>query len=349
MSDEVLFQHLMDHLFSFYYGKIGLCLDCKQCGPFVAKGALTQSLFEMIAKAIFVLRKGLSKELEWVKTQVMSSPEKYVRCLMMICLSEEFSTSNFFQKLINVCSVVTELGIDAYKSYKRKFYKLTPRILTVFFENNLKGTFNKCGGWKQLEKYLSGQDYLQFSGEWTTYLDDECGGKFPKKVREGLSEFFRIRKQWSNPPKLYKPPRKQDPNLWNNLTIQVVSTLDASLLAELEVSSTDEKGSTSTLDEKSKSLSELGAVGGRSREHSVTSERDEASEGTDDIEATLSDIKNMFKELLSETASPSSDETAKRLASNLGPFFERLKSNLERVVSILNLMENSKTGSVGPG
>ncbi|GFT06049.1 hypothetical protein NPIL_297491, partial [Nephila pilipes] len=79
MSDAELFRHLMDHLFSFYYGKIGLCLECDETGPFVAKGALTQSLFEMIAKAIFVLNTILvvpwMSYLASCRNRMLSSPE----------------------------------------------------------------------------------------------------------------------------------------------------------------------------------------------------------------------------------------------------------------------------------
>ncbi|GFU07632.1 hypothetical protein NPIL_554591 [Nephila pilipes] len=184
------------------------------------------------------------------------------------------------------------MGLNVYATSKKKYYKLNPCILTAFFDKKLKYDFNKHDGWHRLENYLAGQSYIQFSGEWTVYLNDD------------------------------------------------------SLLTELSLSGLEEKLSTLKPDEasNSKSLSELGAVGKRSldiREHTITFKRDETSQGNEemhDIEAILSDIKNMFKELVSVTVSPSSDESAKLLASNLGPFFERLKSNLERFVSILNLM-----------
>ncbi|GFS86944.1 uncharacterized protein NPIL_464251 [Nephila pilipes] len=343
MSDAELFRHLMDHLFSFYYRKIGQIPECDH-RPFVEKGAITQSLFEMFAKAMFALCDTLALawghlgEEELVK--VLSTPENYVSSVMKICIIEECLTPIYYEKLVHVCCVVTALGVYIYNTTPKKFYKLTPRILTVFFENKLIHGFKKRGGWNRLEKYLASQDYLQFSGDWTDYMgpDNKSKKRIPKRVHDKLFELFITRMERISSKKCLKEWEEQ---LVKDLTRQVVSTLDASLLAELKVSPTDEKGSTSILDEESKSVSELGAVGGRSREHSVTSERNETSGGkgkTDDIEAILSDIKNMFSELVSVTVSPSSDETAKRLASNLDPFFERLKSNLERVVSILNLL-----------
>ncbi|GFT97740.1 hypothetical protein NPIL_96361 [Nephila pilipes] len=235
---------------------------------------------------------------------------------MKICIIEERLTPMYYEKLVNVCSLITALGIHIYNTKQKKYYKLTPHILTVFFENKLIHGFKTRGGWNRLEKYLASQDYLQFSGDWTDYLGpkEKRKKRIPKRVDDKLFELFKNRIKGVVSRKCYK---------------------------ECDEQLTDEKGSTSTLDEESKSLSELGAVRGRNSEHSVTSERNETSGGkgkTDDIEAILSDIKNMFSELVSVTVSPSSDETAKRFASNLDPFFERLKSNLERVVSILNFL-----------
>ncbi|GFS86940.1 uncharacterized protein NPIL_464231 [Nephila pilipes] len=343
MSDEILFRHLMDHLFSFYYEKFFGHLECNKTETFVAKGALTQYLFEMIATAVFVLDHSLV--VPWVTllkkqlNRMLSSPEMYVSYLMQICVIETELTTNICEKFVNVCGVVTAMGVYIYFTTRRKFYKLTPRILIVFFENQLNSDFKLRGGWTALEEYLCRQDYLQVSGE--------SGEKSPKKVEDKLLELRRKNVSFG------MGEGSGNYQLLKNLTGQVVSTLDSSLITELSLSSQEEKLLTSTKEEasNSKSLSELYPVGGRSLEigeRSISSERDKTpveNEEIKDIEAILSDIKNMFSEPVSKTTSSSSDESAKRLASNLGSFFERLKSNLERVVSILNLMQTRETGT----
>ncbi|GFT84779.1 hypothetical protein NPIL_224901 [Nephila pilipes] len=314
MSDAELFQHLMDHLLSFYFRKIGLIPECDH-RPFVEKGALTQSLLEMIAKAMFVLGESLARAWETFTGALMNlvvpTPEKYVWHIITVCLVEERLTPLFYEKFVHVCALATTLGVVVYLATQKEFYKLTPRILTVFFENILIHGFKTHGGWNKLEKDLASQDYVHISGDWADYIG------------HGVED----------------------------LTRQVISALDASSIRELKAPTKKLKRSTSMRKKATKSLSEIGAVGGRSLEideHLITSKRNETSHGNeemDDIEAILSDIKNMFTELVSVTVPSSSDESAKRLANNLGPFFERLKSNLERVVSILNLMQNSENGN----
>ncbi|GFT46440.1 hypothetical protein NPIL_160571 [Nephila pilipes] len=182
----------------------------------------------MVTKAIFVGRNCLSEQYRCETHEIieeLSSPEKYVSYLMMICLAEENSTSNVFQKLINVWSVVTASRVYIYVTSQKKFYIRNLGILTVFFENTLKSSFNKSGGCKLLEIYLASQDYPHFPGEFSAHLNDERWENFSKKVLDELLELSLFRE------KLFKSVMNKVicNRIWNNLTRQEVSTLDTSL------------------------------------------------------------------------------------------------------------------------
>ncbi|GFY54865.1 uncharacterized protein TNIN_297611 [Trichonephila inaurata madagascariensis] len=178
MANDALFQHFLSQLFPNFYVKykqlpVDFLDDSEE--PFVAKGVLTENLFEAIAKSMFgvqsVLIASWCGRLEKDKVQMTSSAEKYISQTIMFCSALKSVISDIYERFIVVCGFVIFIGIYICYSTRMKFYQLTPQILTVFFENELKEDFKKRGGWKRLERYLLNQDYLEYYEKFCDYLN----------------------------------------------------------------------------------------------------------------------------------------------------------------------------------
>ncbi|GFS97049.1 hypothetical protein NPIL_451801 [Nephila pilipes] len=67
----------------------------------------------------------------------------------------------------------------------RKFYKVTSRILTVFFDRVLWKDFDQSGFWKRLEKYI-------FRGKYNEYCDELVASNFSidDDLRDRISSLF---------------------------------------------------------------------------------------------------------------------------------------------------------------
>ncbi|GFY43452.1 hypothetical protein TNIN_488761 [Trichonephila inaurata madagascariensis] len=239
MADETPFSHLMDHIISFYCEINDLIFN--KPDPFVAKGAVTKALCDMIAKTIFVLEDALVAP--WMdflidkQKLMLSSPEMYVEYVIKICLMEEQLATDTYEKFINVCGLVTVIGFFIYQITKKNFYKLSTRICTVLFENILIDYFRKRSDWKRLEKYI--RKYIQVYDELVVVKNLGDLNKVPKKLINKMANLaLRRRTKVSTGLEVL---RITDYSGIGPLTYQVISTIGASLMTELSSSSLEEE------------------------------------------------------------------------------------------------------------
>lgn len=248
MSESVLFQHFLRHLFPYYYVKFtGMEADFDSVESFVAKGALTENLFDVITKTIHALEQFIitsyTKCFQDLNILTIECPEEYVKYGMMFCLTYKELINDIYERFISVCALAITMGINTFHTTGRKFYKLTPRILTVFFENNLKEDFKKRGGWKRLEKYLMRQDYLEFY-EALINFNRQQSKKNTSEIKEKMVNFVMRRKY------MFVNQICVEGGMSNErvvaLTDEVISTI-----TELSLSSENKPASVTTLVEES--------------------------------------------------------------------------------------------------
>ncbi|GFR06344.1 uncharacterized protein TNCT_83761 [Trichonephila clavata] len=340
MADDI-FRHLMKHMFPFYYTKSGSFED-SELKDFVPKGSLSKTLFTFILKSTYMLEDALF--LPWKtyidvhKKLMLSSPEMYVAHVMRICLTDISVTTDIFEKLINAYSLVTTIGIATSGASRKKFYKMTPRILEVIFENKLKYDFERCGGWRRLEKYLSSQDFIRFYDELAAYLEgrsfdcpEEVLNKHSKLLTDRLVNFStRIKvKRCTNDPEI------------DDLTRQVMSIIDVSIITEVRLSFLPEKQSQDEAS-NSKSLEELGAVGGKDLElgHCSKDSEDESlcvDELYSALESRLLNVKAKFDQVYCDE-DKTFEESASYVANYLESTMLNVQTRLENAVTILKLL-----------
>ncbi|GFY54863.1 uncharacterized protein TNIN_297591 [Trichonephila inaurata madagascariensis] len=240
MADDPIFRHLTNQLFPYYYvkyGKIPLIMECTD--SFVEKGVLTKYLFGTIVKAIYVLENAVASSwavyLNTNHELMTHSPKLYVNHVMKICRLEKELIHDVYERLISVCALVTAIGIFTYRNTCENFYKLTPLILSVFFENVLKEDFEKQGGWECFEQYLLHQGYadwydkLRISG---SVVDDVANlpVEFQLKTKQLVSRRQRIDSTDIILEEIGNRLRTA------YLTREVFKSIDASILNELNLS-----------------------------------------------------------------------------------------------------------------
>ncbi|GFR26633.1 uncharacterized protein TNCT_509881 [Trichonephila clavata] len=236
MANDALFQHFLRHVFPYFYVKYKKLpegfLDTS-VEPFVAKGFLTENLFDGIEKAMFAVQNVLvaswCERLEKDKDQMTSSAEKYISQTIMFCYALKSVISDIYERFITVCALVTLIGTYICYSTRKKFYQLTPQILTVFFEDALKEDFKKRGGWKRLERYLLGQDYLEYYEIFCVYINCNEIDKRIALKHELLRFFKRLNFLHSS---FFDSVQMGDQDT-KILTSRVLSFIEASLLTEL--------------------------------------------------------------------------------------------------------------------
>ncbi|GFR01138.1 hypothetical protein TNCT_457631 [Trichonephila clavata] len=178
------------------------------------------------------------KEILMDRQKVMlSSPEMYVACVIKICFMEEKLVTDICEKFISVCGLVTVIGFFTYHVTKKNFYKLTTRTLTVLFENILIDDFRKRSDWKRLEKYV--RKYIPIYDELVVVKNIGDLNKVPRKLINKLAGFISRRKTQVSAG--LKALRITDDSLIGHLTHQVISTVDGSLITELDSSSLGEE------------------------------------------------------------------------------------------------------------
>ncbi|GFT18841.1 uncharacterized protein NPIL_232911 [Nephila pilipes] len=343
MSNDMLFQHLMQHLFPYYYAKYKkMAVDFDWVESFVAKGDLTENLFDVITKAIygledFVVGSWLEYVTKYDLLKTMSL-EIYVSRIMMFCFNKKLVINNIHERFINICALVTGIGINIYNATGKKFYKLTPRILTAFFEKVLREDFKKRGGWKSLEKYLLSRDYVEYY-ETITTLMNEKNKDVLEEIDTKMMEFASRRKH------LYLPlpiiEEETNNSVISNLIVEVVSSIDDSLWTEINPSKFNAVPSTSILQESiSNPLSDSNMEKlARSSKVSGGNDRSDACALADDTrsESPLSNIKSVFgKSNIIEGSSNLGGSSA-------GYVLNRLKLNVEHVLSLLESLSRCNT------
>ncbi|GFW86826.1 uncharacterized protein TNCV_2809811 [Trichonephila clavipes] len=250
MANDALFQHLMHHLFPYYYAKYHNIPGFECVETFVPKGALTKNLFDIIAKAMHLFEDFIIwswiESLEY-NSEKIKSFETYILYVMMFCIEKKTLIKDIYERFINVCSLVTVIGLHNLFTTGKTFYKLTPRILTVFFEKALKEDFKKRGGWKRLEKYIMRQYYLE-------YHEMLCGVPIPREEFDEIADEFTFHRRhvYSR----FLPLEKETENQFaSDLTVEVISSIEASLATELRSCTQDVRPSTSNFQELGLSVS----------------------------------------------------------------------------------------------
>ncbi|GFY40362.1 uncharacterized protein TNIN_137311 [Trichonephila inaurata madagascariensis] len=231
MGQDALFRHLMNHLFPYYYAKYHNVPGFKCVETFVPKEALTENLFDIIAKAMHLLEDFIIYS--WIESLKYNSEtvkdfEIYILQVMMFCIEKKTLINDIYERFIHVCALVTVIGLHTLFTTGKKFYKLTPRILTVFFEKALKEDFRKRGGWKRLEKYMMQQDYLE-------YHELICVAKIPCVEFDERLIAFASQRRHVYSPFLFKREEKEY-DFASDLTVEVISFIEASLRNELRSS-----------------------------------------------------------------------------------------------------------------
>ncbi|GFR22362.1 uncharacterized protein TNCT_159501 [Trichonephila clavata] len=236
MANDALFQHFLRHMFPYFYVKYQKPTEGffdTSVEPFVAKGLLTENLFDVMGKAMFgvqnVLVTSWCQRLEKDMEQMTSSAEKYISQTIMFCYALKSVISDIYERFITVCALVTLIGTYTCYRTRKKFYQLTPRILTVFFEDALKEDFKKRGGWKRLERYLLSQDYLEYYENFC--ISRNCN-EMDKQIalKQELLRFFKRRNFLYSSFFDFVQMGDQDTKI---LTNKVLSFIETSLLTEL--------------------------------------------------------------------------------------------------------------------
>ncbi|GFY69712.1 uncharacterized protein TNIN_40461 [Trichonephila inaurata madagascariensis] len=250
MASDPIFTHLIQELYSdSYVARLGSISDIiKDCKP---KGYLTKSLLELLPKVFDVLEIVVkicwSNYIDENLQSMVDSAVAYVSYAMMGCWIERNTVPDIFDRFLIALTFVNYLADLIYCTTAKKYYKLTPKILTVFFENVLMEDFKKRGGWKRLEKHILSKNYLEYHYECSAY--DFVYDNIPKDLKQKMRES-------------YAPLLASDSNitqirtgklLMQNLVREVLISVTTSFLTELSPPSLSEEQSDSEETEGSSS------------------------------------------------------------------------------------------------
>ncbi|GFQ69328.1 uncharacterized protein TNCT_63231 [Trichonephila clavata] len=337
MANDALFQHLMTHLFPYYYAKHHKIQGFECVETFVPKGALTENLFDIIAKAMHSLEDFIIYS--WIESLKYNSEsvkdfETYILHVMMFCIEKKTLLNDIYERFINVCSLVTIIGLHTFFTTGKKFYKLTPRILTVFFEKALKEDFKKRGGWKRLEKYIMFQDYLE-------YNELLCDAQSPCVEFDEKSIEFASRRCHVYSPFLISEETEND--FASDLTVEVISSIEASLLAELRSSTQDVSPSPSNFQEQLNSGMEKLRM-----EEEIARARGESSKASGDdsfyieesyqicLENHIVNLKRQIRQFNLNTDILSIGESSDNAANRLITGLRHLQLKIEHAILLLD-------------
>ncbi|GFS49877.1 uncharacterized protein NPIL_448231 [Nephila pilipes] len=185
MASDLYFIHLMQELFSGPYLE-GLDLNLRKNKERKPKGPLTKNLLDMFPKVFAVVEDDLkefcSDHLARNLLKMESSPEEYIKYSLMMCFTASARFKSTYDRFVCLISVIIITAEMLYITTGSNFYKLTPLILTAFFEYTLRKDFDKRGGWKHLEKHLLNKKYVEYYDKFLT-ADFAFDGKRKRKVR----------------------------------------------------------------------------------------------------------------------------------------------------------------------
>ncbi|GFR22357.1 hypothetical protein TNCT_159481 [Trichonephila clavata] len=258
MTESALFQHFVHQLLPYYYVHFStMGEDLDPIKPFVPKGVLTENLFDINYKVFYCLQdliiSSWNKSLAHSDVLIIKSPRLFVKYLLVFCLAKGHLIKSFWERFITVCASVMVIGTHVSYMNSKKFYKLTPRILIVLFEEVLKQDFKNQGGWKRLERYLIHKNYLEYYEAFRHFRLKPLQGIPPETIGK-IIEFSNCRQYFY----------KSDVNvrIWENesmiikLTSEVFLAIDHTLLIELFPLSEDQ-GASSPVDSATRRSSEL--------------------------------------------------------------------------------------------
>ncbi|GFQ71839.1 uncharacterized protein TNCT_713881 [Trichonephila clavata] len=221
----------------------------KDCKP---KGLLTKRLLELLPKA-FVVLEIVVKDCwssyidENLKTMV-ASPELYVSHIMMLCWIEKSTIPGIYDRFLIMFPLVKYVANRVYRSTAKKFYRLTSKILTVFFENVLREDFKKRGGWKRLEKHILNKKYLEYYDECLPYdfVIDDVPEDLKQRMRDSYSPLQTL-------DAIFIKKNTNNFNIMQDLIHEVLNSVETPLLNELSLPTLNEEHSVSKEAERSDS------------------------------------------------------------------------------------------------
>ncbi|GFS49873.1 uncharacterized protein NPIL_448211 [Nephila pilipes] len=162
MASDPYFRHLMQELFPISYLE-GLDLNLCKDKVYKPMGPLTKSLLRMFPKVFAVLERVIqyfwSRHFEENLKHKPLTTGYYISGLMIMLLGEKGALSNVNDRFLMVLSIVAYTAERTYAVTGKNFFKFTPPILFVFFENALREDFEKHSGWQCLEKHILSRKY----------------------------------------------------------------------------------------------------------------------------------------------------------------------------------------------
>ncbi|GFT57623.1 uncharacterized protein NPIL_436431 [Nephila pilipes] len=243
MASDPYFKHLIQELFEGPYLE-GLDFNLRQKKDYKPKGPLTRTFLDIFPKVFALLEDVMktfcSSHIKKHLNSMESSPEIYVyRSLFMCDLLGHFVKSKY-DRFIFVLSLMSCSEKIISTATGRKFYKLTSRILTVFFERVLWKEFDKLLFWKRLEKYI-------FSGKYNEYCDELVASNFSidDDFRDRITSLFHTAMS-----EISKIPQTVEDALYlraDTLTPEVMCSVENSLLYELSSPKLNEEQPVATL------------------------------------------------------------------------------------------------------
>ncbi|GFS84633.1 uncharacterized protein NPIL_322481 [Nephila pilipes] len=188
MASDPYFKHLIQKLFQGPYLE-GLGFNLWQKKVYKPKGPLTRTFLDIFPKVFALLEDVMkifcSSHIKRHLKSMESSPKNYVYCSLFMCDLLGHFVKSKYDRFIFVLSLMSCSEKIISTATGRKFYKLTSRILTVFFERVFWKEFDKLLFWKRLEKYI-------FSGKYNEYCDELVASNFSidDDLRDRISSLF---------------------------------------------------------------------------------------------------------------------------------------------------------------
>ncbi|GFS48960.1 uncharacterized protein TNIN_280881 [Trichonephila inaurata madagascariensis] len=283
MASDPIFCHFVQELFPYSYEEAsGSPQAFKE--EFTPKGPLTKDLIELIASSFnvieIVIQEIWSNYIGKNRRSMIQSAEFYVWHTISMCWMEEQIVTDIYDRFLSTIVLVRYVTEMIYCPTGKKFYKLTSRILTVFFENSLREDFMKRGGWKRLGKHILNRKYHEYFNECAQYgfIIDFIPEDLKKKIRQSFSFITEI--------------SEDIPNEWiDDLTHQVMWSAGTSVLNEIN----------SPKINKGKSVSKE-AEGTSSKESNVLKDSDMPRSSEKQINLCVSHL-NQLEEKLKELIS----------------------------------------------
>ncbi|GFQ89810.1 hypothetical protein TNCT_22821 [Trichonephila clavata] len=80
--------------------------------------------------------------------------------MLSLCYKQNDGAIDIYDRFLNVFALVNYVTNMSFTATGAHFYELSSRTLTVFYEMELRQDFEKCGGWKFLQKYIQDKNNI---------------------------------------------------------------------------------------------------------------------------------------------------------------------------------------------